>query len=253
MANPFFANTIDLIDGTKARASQVESNFAAVEVGFDAVNVQMLLKGSIAGQVWTGTHDFTGTTITVPTPTLAAHPATKGYVDAAAFSSSLPGQGGNAGKVIYTNGTTASWAFTVDSINGQTGAITGVVTLTGNDTMFNKRISAYYYLDRTTVNAAATGALTLDVSTASVFELTLSGNVSGITIANAPTLSGETLSFVVRVKQPGTAYTFAWFTGITWLTAGGAAPPAPTANNTTEYIFTTTSTGAYLGRKGAAT
>ena len=35
MSNPFFVNTIDLLPATKARAGDVESNFTAVEAGFD--------------------------------------------------------------------------------------------------------------------------------------------------------------------------------------------------------------------------
>ena len=129
----------------------------------------------------------------------------------------------------------------------------GEVTLIGNETLLNKRISAFYMLDRTATNAAATGAISLDVSTASIFNLTLSGNVSGVTVSNAPTLSGETLSFVVKVTQGATAYSLTWFSGITWLTVGGSAPAAPAANKTIEYIFTSTSAGVYFGRKGAAT
>lgn len=37
MSNPYFTNTSDLIAGSRARATDVESNFSAVEAGFDQV------------------------------------------------------------------------------------------------------------------------------------------------------------------------------------------------------------------------
>jgi hypothetical protein len=85
-----------------------------------------------------------------------------------------------------------------------------------------------------------------------VFDLTLSGDAT-LAITNAPALSSETLAFSVKVTQPGTAYALTWWSGITWLTSGGAVPAAPAAGKTIEYIFTTTAPGVYVGRKGAST
>lgn len=56
------------------------------------------------------------------TPSLASHLVNKAYVDSTAFSSSLPGQGGNAGKVLGTDGTNASWGNV-----SLTAAVTGVL------------------------------------------------------------------------------------------------------------------------------
>jgi len=45
------------------------------------------------------------------TPTNDLHPASKGYVDGLAFDAvDLPGQSGNAGKFLTTDGTNSSWA-----------------------------------------------------------------------------------------------------------------------------------------------
>lgn len=68
-------------------------------------------KGAIAGQTWTGTHNFTGATVTVATPVSGSNPVTKTYADALAFSTALPGQVGNSGKFVTTNGTSASWGY----------------------------------------------------------------------------------------------------------------------------------------------
>lgn len=63
--------------------------------------------------------------------------ATKLYVDNTAFSSALPGQAGNAGKFITTDGTNASWSDIQAATETVAGVIeianaTEVVTLTDN-------------------------------------------------------------------------------------------------------------------------
>lgn len=63
---------------------------------------------------------FTGT-VTVPTPVNSTDAVTKGYVDSAAMSTALPGQTGNAGKFVTTDGTTASWATVLPAQTGNTG------------------------------------------------------------------------------------------------------------------------------------
>lgn len=80
------------------------------------VDTGLALKGNINAQTWTGTHTFSGACV-VPTMTAgdnstnaASTAFTSAAIAAAAFSSALPSQSGNAGKFVTTNGTTASWA-----------------------------------------------------------------------------------------------------------------------------------------------
>lgn len=76
-------------------------------------------RGLIAGQTWTGTHTFPATTYGV-TATLGDSSlkyATTEFVANTAFTSALPAQLGNSGKLLTTNGTTASWAET-KTVNG---------------------------------------------------------------------------------------------------------------------------------------
>ena len=83
------------------------ASFAAGEVGFcyspDGINFyRTTVTTAFGGAILTG----------VGTPSAATDAATKGYVDGVAFTmaaGSLPGQGGNAGKFLSTDGTTASW------------------------------------------------------------------------------------------------------------------------------------------------
>lgn len=104
------------------------------------------------------------------------------------------------------------------------------------------------YIEGYRSNATATGTVNIDLSLGGVFEYTLTGDVT-FTVSNAPSLSNEILSFVVRINQGATPYVINWFGGLTWLTEGGA-PSAPTANKSAEYIFTTTNGTNYVGRKG---
>ena len=84
------------------------ASFAAAEVGFcyspDGINFyKTSVTTAFGGAILTG----------VGTPSAATDAATKGYVDGVAFTmaaGALPGQGGNAGKFLSTDGTTASWA-----------------------------------------------------------------------------------------------------------------------------------------------
>lgn len=82
-------------------------------VGINApVQTQIDSKGAISGQTWTGSHDFTGATITAATKatgTATNEVATTAFVAAAGLSSALPGQTGNAGKYVKTDGASASW------------------------------------------------------------------------------------------------------------------------------------------------
>jgi hypothetical protein len=217
--------TIKLARGNLGATTQdVLSVGADGKVAFPAgstVDVALVPTGGTTGQVLAKTSN-TNYAATWTTPT-----------------DPIPVQTNNSGKFLTTDGSTTSWSASV-------------ATLTGSETLTNKKISALYIVDKTTTNAAVSGTLNLDVSTGTVFNLTLAAN-STLAIINAPTLTNETLTFTVRVTQPVVAYTLTWWSGISWLTTGGTAPTAPAASKTIEYIFTSNSAGVYEGRKGAST
>ena len=97
------------------RRKWVACNATDVYVGEDGADKEYVdaadaLKLNLAG----GT--LTGPLILNAAPTIDLHASTKKYVDDTAFASLsgvLPGQGGNSGKYLTTNGTVASWS-TVD-------------------------------------------------------------------------------------------------------------------------------------------
>ena len=84
------------------------ATFSAGEVGFCAGDGTNFYRTTV-------TTDFGGVALTsVGAPTANTDAATKGYVDGVAFTmagGSLPGQSGNAGKALITNGTIASWGI----------------------------------------------------------------------------------------------------------------------------------------------
>lgn len=78
------------------------------------IQTQLDAKANWAGQTYTGTHNYNGATITVPTATAGDatnNAASTAFVAATAFAAALPGQSGNVGKFVYTNGSAASWRF----------------------------------------------------------------------------------------------------------------------------------------------
>lgn len=83
---------------------------------FTSIAAAIATKGDLAGQVWLGNHDFTGGSVKVPT---LAYGSTGNYavsfdaLNAYILTANLPGQGGNAGRFLTTNGVTASWAVSI--------------------------------------------------------------------------------------------------------------------------------------------
>ena len=80
------------------------------------IQAQLDSKADITGESYTGTHDFTGGALKAPTMTAGTATtdvATTAFVASAALATALPGQTGNAGKFVTTDGTTATWRFPV--------------------------------------------------------------------------------------------------------------------------------------------
>lgn len=99
------------------------------------IQAQINTKAAKAGDTYSGAHDFTGAAPTVPTSTAgdsSAAAASTAFVAGAAFSAALPGQAGNAGRTVRTDGTSASWGSIYGSpqvISTNTTAATGTAYL----------------------------------------------------------------------------------------------------------------------------
>lgn len=112
-------------------------------------------------------------------------------------------------------------------------------------------LSIPLYLDKS-INAAATAAQPLDLSSYSIFDYSLVAATT-FSILNPPGLTGETLTFVMRIRQGSSAFAVTWFSGITWLTPGSIAPPVPAIGKIVEYVFSTVNGTTWFGRVGAST
>jgi hypothetical protein len=106
------------------------------------------------------------------------------------------------------------------------------------------------YLDKSITGTAA-ASQSLDLAQYSIFDFLLSAATT-FSVANLPTLSGETLTLILRIRQGGSAFGITWFSGITWLTPGSVVPVVPAAGKIVEYVFSTTGSGWY-GRVGSST
>lgn len=183
MSNPFY--TVGGVPAAQARgaSSTVRNEYLAVQNAFDALNAALILKGAIGGQAWTGTHDYTGAVMRVATPVGVTDAVTKQYVDGLAFSTALPAQSGNTGKVITTNGTTASW-----------------VAFDGRGRTF---------LDHTN---SGTTAQACDYTVAEVHRITVTG-IFALTVTNLP--AGRAAELRLDLVNGG-AFAFTWGTTVNW-------------------------------------
>lgn len=112
------------------------------------------------------------------------------------------------------------------------GTMTGnLKTLTTSETVATPTISA--------------GALTLDLATANIFEVSLDANVTSMTISNPPA-SGTSYGFVVKLNITG-SFTVTWPASVKW--PGGTAPTLTTTNGQVDtFVFYTLDNGAsYYG------
>lgn len=74
----------------KGTVSATHTELSYVAGVTSAIQTQINTKGAIAGQTWTGAHDFTGATLAVASATLASQPYTKQQVDALVISATAP-------------------------------------------------------------------------------------------------------------------------------------------------------------------
>ncbi len=108
------------------------------------------------------------------------------------------------------------------------------------------------YAETKTAPLISSGALTLDLVNGNVFEVALTENVTGLTLANPP-VSGKAGSFTLILKQDATGgRTFAWPASVKW--ADGTAPTLTTTANAIDILtFLTTDGGTtWYGFLGGA-
>lgn len=190
--------------------------------------------------VWLGgVTDFGGRRLkNIGTPTQTTDAATKGYADGLAFAPVLPGQSGNEGKVISTDGTTAFWqaldlAFLTAALGFEPAdAATVPAEATAAD------LQALTATDLYVSPASIAGAVALNALNLTAPDL--SKTVQTHTMAANGTLGAPTnvtpgTTGCILIKQPASggpytlAYNAAWY-------PFGAAPTLSTAANAVDLL-----------------
>jgi hypothetical protein len=123
---PNFGTTA--IAATAAQVNYLVGVTSAVQTQLNTLTTN---KAAKAGDTYTGAHDFTGATLTAATQSPGDNSTkvcTTAFATTLAFSAVLPGQFGNAGRYIQTNGASASWQGIhgpINVISGNTAATLG--------------------------------------------------------------------------------------------------------------------------------
>lgn len=123
---------------TRGASGLIRSEFVLIQTGFtsatsdmNAVIASVALKGAISGQTWTGAHNFSGATVTLPVqaydfsgaqilvPTATAgdsstKAASTAFCAALALSAALPAQTRQAGNIVTTDGTNGSFKSLIE-------------------------------------------------------------------------------------------------------------------------------------------
>jgi hypothetical protein len=182
----------------------------------------------------TGPDVYTTTTVTAFARTILDDPdggtviATLGITASAAELSILDGATVTTAEINYLDITTlgtseASKAVTADA-NG--------------DVVFSEEIKAKSYNETYATVSSSSGAVTINCETANVFQLTLTENVTSVTLSNPPT-SGTAYAMTLRIIQDTTARTITWPASVKW--PEGVAPTISSGSGAIDVItlFTT--------------
>jgi hypothetical protein len=185
------------------------------------------------------------------------------------LSWSTPTGGGSS--VTSFNGLTGA-VTGVSRVNGLTGAVVGIATtgsnvFTGLQTMNAGLTTSHlyvsngatfggqanfqsntvykptlqYYNEPTSSPSISSNVLTLDLSAAQVFTVSLNANINTFTISNTPATASRAMSFTLIFTADGTARTVTWGSSVKW--ANGTAPVL-TSTNTKKDVFTFMTTDA---------
>lgn len=126
-----------------------------------------------------------------------------------------------------------------------TGGSIGGITATGSFNFADFQLirpELKDYAETRPTPSSSSNTLTLDLTTGNVFEVTLTENVTTLTISNPPA-TGKGGSFTLILKQNGSGgHTFNWPASLRW--ASGNAPTLTTAANAVDILtFITTDAG----------
>lgn len=150
--------------------------------------------------------DFAGRQITnIAAPTSNLHAATKKYVDDTAFSSmsgTFPGQVGNAGKFLTTDGTTPSWAVVTAAASRKTANYTAV---TGDRLECDTTGGAFTI----TLPASPAANATVSIWDGGATSAAAGFGQNALTVArNGSTINGQTEDVIFRTRGASASFEY---------------------------------------------
>ena len=165
---------------------------------------------------------------------------------------------GTITAALSGNATTATTATTASALSGVTASseelnyndittlgtseASKVVTADANgDVNLSEELKAKSYNETYSTVSSSSGTLTIDCETANIFQVTLSENVTTISVTNPPA-SGTAYGFILRVVQDTTARTVTWPSSFKF--SSGIEPVVSTGSGAIDvYGFFTTDGG----------
>ncbi|MCH2038698.1 MAG: DUF2793 domain-containing protein [Rickettsiales bacterium] len=139
---------------------------------------------------------------------------------------------------VSPDGTTFYQAWVVNKDNGETEFKKDIST-----TGAFKHSEIRDYSETIATNSSATGAVTIDYNDGNICELTLTGNITSLTINNPPaTAKAGNMTLILKQDATGSR-TVSWPAALKWV--GGVEPTLSTAANAIDIIsLTTTDAGS---------
>lgn len=118
-----------------------------------------------------------------------------------------------------------------DNLSGTN--LTGVGLLASNNT-WTARQDLTNYTEKGPTATISSGTLTLDLATATHFEVSLNANITTLTISNIPAPSDGVVAFTVKFTADGTLRTISWPGTVKW--PGNVAPTMTSTNGKIDVI-----------------
>ena len=248
----------------------VGSIYVKIDNGYELGELHNVLTNGVtngdllaySGSVWTHTKQLSGSY------------GLTGSLQATSFTGSLQGSASYALQSLSASfATTASYVLGggggatvtnpgnnyVITSDGTSGGLVGETNLSFDGTLFSvtgsatisatTRLTDIEERELTVLIGGSPTSLSLDLSTANVFEVTWNNNVSSFTISNPPA-TDYAGSFTLVTTGNGSPYTWNWGSAVTW--SGGSAPSVTSTNGKKDiYGFITTNQGtnwyAFIG------
>jgi len=150
-------------------------------------------------------------------------------------------------NLLNATATTINFGGAATTLNlGPTGG-TGTIDVNRNTI---QEATLKFYNEPTSSPSISAGTLTLDLSAAQVFTVSLNASVTTLTISNTPATASRSIGFTLILTADGTARTVAWGAAVLW--PGGTGPTLTSTNGKKDvFSFVTTDGGTtWLGFVG---